>query len=243
MFAVHYIWLVLKMSGMLFFRGILPYILAALLIQFLSDRLRKRLADVLGRQIFVFVTAPGVVVHELSHAAACIIFRHSIAEMCLFSPRDDGTLGYVIHTYDPSCTYQRIGNFFIGVAPIIGGVSTLSILSSLLLPDNIAENFFVMLSSKWFWSRCQTWLWFYASICVASHVTLSEEDLHGAADGVALLVGVILLFELLTAWDTEMQMVISTGLSRLFIVSLPSLVMSVVLMSVLLLILSLGRKR
>ena len=232
-----YILSVLKTSGMLFFYGIFPYVCAALLIQFLSGRLRERLAAAFGMRIFAFVTAPGVAVHELSHAAACIIFGHRISEMRLFSPQDDGTLGYVIHTYEPSCTYQRIGNFFIGTAPIVGGVSTLAILSALLLPDNSAENFLAVLISKGAWVRWQTWLWLYASICVASHITLSVEDWRGAADGVAVLVGVILLFELLTAWHTGLQTAITVCLSRLFVISLPSLMMSVVLMSVLLLIL------
>jgi hypothetical protein len=76
-------------------------------------------------------------IHELSHALFCIIFGHKIQEMKLFSPENDGTLGYVNHSYNPKNPYQQIGNFFIGTGPIWGGVLLLYVASYFLLPEGI----------------------------------------------------------------------------------------------------------
>ena len=91
----------------------LPSIVIAFIMQKFSDILRHRLASVLGVKGWVYLTAPGVMIHELSHALFCIIFRHKILDMELFNPREDGTLGYVNHAWNPKSLYQRIGNFFI----------------------------------------------------------------------------------------------------------------------------------
>lgn len=93
-----------------------------------------------GGQIFFIVTGfLGTPVHELSHAAMCLVFGHRIERICLFSPDDKtGTMGYVEHRYNPTSIYQQIGNFFIGIAPMIGGSLVLLLLLAWLLPDTYA---------------------------------------------------------------------------------------------------------
>ncbi len=80
-----------------------------------------------GRKLdIVFTGWIGTPVHELGHAVFCAIFGHKITKMRLYTPNStDGTLGYVNHSYNPNSTYQRIGNFFIGVGPIIFGALAL----------------------------------------------------------------------------------------------------------------------
>lgn len=65
----------------------------------------------------------GVPVHECSHLIMAILFHHKITAVSLFRPRkgkQDGVLGYVRHTYR-NTTFQKMGNFFIGAAPMITG--------------------------------------------------------------------------------------------------------------------------
>ena len=75
----------------------------------------------------------GTPIHELSHAFFCLVFGHKITAIRLWSPHGEGgNLGYVSHTY-------RKRNFFIGVAPILGGSGVLALLFCLLLPERASE--------------------------------------------------------------------------------------------------------
>ena len=77
----------------------------------------------------------GTPIHELSHAFFCILFCHRITAIRLWSPHaSGGNLGYVTHTYKKRNLWHQIGNFFIGVAPILGGTAVLFLLMWLLLP-------------------------------------------------------------------------------------------------------------
>lgn len=189
--------------------GVLPLIVTALVMQQYSNLLRRQLAGVLGIKGYIYLTAPGVMVHELSHALFCIIFRHKILKMKLFSPEADGTLGYVNHSYNPARLYQRIGNFFIGTGPVWGGCAVLWLISYWLLPEfmlhgyGIAESFHSFIDGVFtlgFWLRWQSWLWLYLALTVASHITLSPPDLKGAADGLWVIVVVVMLANLLLGW-------------------------------------------
>ena len=112
--------------------GLFPWIIVAFLFQCVSNSLRKSLSGIFGLRGYIYLTAPGVAVHELSHAFFCIVFRHKITKLVLFSPEEDGTLGYVNHTYNSRSYYQRIGNFFIGTGPIWGGIFILFFFSKIL---------------------------------------------------------------------------------------------------------------
>lgn len=71
--------------------GLLPFIGFAFLMLKFSNALRLRLASYMGVEKYVYLTAPGVMVHELSHAFFCLLFRHKIVEVKLFSP---GAIGW-----------------------------------------------------------------------------------------------------------------------------------------------------
>ncbi|NGZ66592.1 hypothetical protein G6Z92_06280 [Vibrio aestuarianus subsp. cardii] len=61
-----------------------------------------------------------VPIHELSHAVACMIFRHKIDKVVLFTTQShSGQLGYVKHSWNTQSLYQRVGCFFIAIAPLV----------------------------------------------------------------------------------------------------------------------------
>ncbi len=194
----------------------------ALVLHHLSGFVRARVAAVVGLDIYTYLTAPGVAVHELGHAFFCIVFGHRIISMRLFDPNGAGRLGYVRHAYDLRSPYQRVGNFFIGTGPIWLGSALIFLLSHCLLRPGPTQP---AAAAPWFgaagvvndvfrsaWELLRGllgpsvaggwrfWLFAYFSFCIASHITLSPSDVRGAAGGFAWLVGVLLVFNWLTLW-------------------------------------------
>ena len=91
-----------------------------------------------GWKGYVILGSVGVIYHELSHMIMAKLFGHKIEEVKLFSPmqgKEDGTLGYVIHSWNNSIPIQRIGNFFIGTAPMFFGAGLLFVALRLAYPD------------------------------------------------------------------------------------------------------------
>lgn len=173
-----------------------------------------------------FLLATGIVgtpIHELSHALMCVVFGHRIVEMKLYSPGSrDGTLGYVNHSYNPRNPYQQIGNFFIGIAPILGGSAVLLLLMRWLVPDvfsavtadlsavnslsldfadRVTYTGYVSLFRKvtmdiFDFSQAGNILWWVfllLALSVAGHMELSGADVKGGVGGFFLLSLLLLL--------------------------------------------------
>ena len=111
-----------------------PFLVLGLLLNFsatLSARLSVRF---LGRNLFLFGFGWfGCSVHELSHAFFALIFGHKITEIALFEPNKNGeSLGHVSHSYNKKSVYQKIGNFFIGIGPLLAGGIMLYLITLIL---------------------------------------------------------------------------------------------------------------
>lgn len=166
----------------------------------------------------------GTPVHECAHALFCLIFGHRIDEMALFQiDSDDGTLGYVKHSYNPKNVYHLIGNFFIGVAPIVVITAILHILSSFLVPDmlssvlsqirsiNLEGGFGEIFSSLLgiFTSmfaevgNYKFWIFFVIGIFLCLHMTLSGADIKNALGGVGILLGILLVADLIVGFVSK----------------------------------------
>ncbi len=161
----------------------------------------------------------GTPIHELSHAIMCIIFGHKITEVRLFQiDSDDGTLGYVKHSYNPRNIYHLIGQYFIGVAPIFVGSIALYLAMRYFTPGTYGEvtQIFNELDSvgdgsfNWFANFGKifkriigslfsslgdgilSWVFMLLSMCIALHMNLSKADVKGAIVAIPLIA--ILLF-------------------------------------------------
>ncbi len=171
-----------------------------------------------GRAACYITGAIGTPIHECAHALFCVIFGHKVTEIKLFQINSaDGTLGYVNHSYNPKNIYHKIGNFFIGVAPIIVISALLYLLAWWLLPNFVAEisgsfkisdfvtdigNVFISLLTvlqsfflcalSWQW-----WLFLIVGIFLSLHMTLSKADIKGALSGVLFLLITILVVDVI----------------------------------------------
>lgn len=186
---------------------------------FLLDKLFYKLLGG-GRGICLTTGLIGTPIHELSHALMCLLFGHRIVEMRLFRvDQKSGTLGYVSHSYRKSNLYHVIGNYFIGVAPILMGTAFLCLMMHLLLPEAF-EMFRAYLEDFADWQQMgyvpeqllgvgavfvsflralfsafetwQFWVFLLIALCVSIHMNLSGADIIsslGALPILALLLG------------------------------------------------------
>ncbi|USS90218.1 hypothetical protein [Fructilactobacillus carniphilus] len=108
--------------------------------------LTSHLARVVQRTLVVnfseraqyWVGGLGVIIHELGHLIFALLFMHRISSFKLLnlSGNHDGSLGSVASNYNPRNWYQAVGNFFIGLAPMLSGIFVLTLLIQLLChPD------------------------------------------------------------------------------------------------------------
>lgn len=195
---------------------IIPALVIALVMTFCANSIRSGISAWLGINFYVMITFPGVVLHEIGHMIFCLLFGHKIIDFKLFSPEENGTLGYVNHAYNSGSFYQRIGNFFIGTGPVWIGLAVIYFLTLWLLPElpkysNDANSFSSLLPCAFdasiqflkamlslaFWLHWQSWLWLVLVLMIGSHIALSPSDFAGAADGFIFLM--IFLFGVL-AW-------------------------------------------
>ncbi len=117
-------------------------IIFGLLLYIFASRTRSLFCKSFGVKGELYVTGfIGVPIHEMGHLIFCFIFRHKVDSFKLLDLNaTNGVLGYVNHGYQKNSLYQNIGNFFIGVGPIIFGTVVLYALINFMLPslrDNI----------------------------------------------------------------------------------------------------------
>ena len=140
---IYFIVVILSKTIIDLFRLFGSIILFGFILYVLSSLTRRIFAKTLGSKMEVYLTGwIGTPIHELSHALFCLIFRHKINDIKLFNTKSD-TIGYVLHSYDSRSWYQQIGNFFIGVGPIIIGTLIVYLLFILLAPE-LKSNIFKM---------------------------------------------------------------------------------------------------
>ena len=175
----------------------------------------------------IILTSPGVIVHELSHYLMCKLFFFRVSKVELFRPikgKKDGCLGYVSYE-QPRNKIQKIGLFFVGIAPIIGGALVISLLLRLLLPAQFKSIMFqirglAFLESTHFigamsvikgvlseslkfifntnnFTNIKFWIFVYLAVSISTHMSLSKEDMKGSLSGIISFTSVVFILNVI----------------------------------------------
>ncbi|MCQ6962300.1 hypothetical protein [Methanolobus chelungpuianus] len=199
----------LSLLEMLAFVG--PVLLLGLLLGSMEKHANKYWGKSLGKTALLMTAWIGVPVHETGHLLMCWLFRHKVTKVKLLDLRGkDGTLGYVKHTYNKKSLYQNMGNFFIGIGPLISANIFLILSMYMLLPgifEDITGRMLLFSSSSALGSsgfeyvtgfltgllsglfslpnasNVNFWIYVFLSLGIASHMALSTADLKGATKG------------------------------------------------------------
>ena len=199
--------------------------LLASIFSFLGKKNTFYIYNCFGMNGLVITGLIGTVVHEFSHMLFCLIFRHEIVEFSLFRPyksRFDGVMGYVNHSCDRYSPYQMVGNFFIGIAPIIVGTGCMILFMRILLPEEFKATYQTFNQNMAYMSNINSigdslniyiniviaiihnlnpfirhsWpryiVFIYIMYSITSHMDLSKEDIINSRAG--LLVFIILTY-------------------------------------------------
>jgi hypothetical protein len=172
----------------------------------------------------------------------CWLFRHKVTKVKFLDLKSkDGTLGYVRHSYNRKSLYQSMGNFFIGIGPILSANVFLIVSMHLLLPGVFREvtgqmllfssmtafgpsgieymfDFLLSIVSSLFdlsnASNINFWIYIFLAFGVSSHIALSPADLKGAAKGLPALFILLLLANIL-AYALDMNT--EEAMTRIFL--------------------------
>lgn len=168
----------------------------------------------IGWKGILFTAWFGTPIHEIGHVIFAKIFRHKVTYVGLFEPNPNtGGLGHVDHQFQPYSLYQRVGNFFIGAAPMIFGSLVLVLMLYVFVPNakEIFASIFheeytlpIILVSTWKFvtglfalTNLKTsifYVFLYLSFCVAAHIAPSDQDLKNMWGGfVWMIIFLILL--------------------------------------------------
>ncbi len=151
-----------------------------------------------------FFIAPGIIIHEFSHALACFLSGAKIREINLFSSQG----GYVRHS---SPKIPIIGKLLISFAPILGGIAALWLFAWFfnlgLVFDRVdfSQSFVqgigvafqgIPVFVQAHWLSWQFWLFVYLTISIIICLVPSRQDFKNAFGGllIVFVLGIIFYY-------------------------------------------------
>jgi len=156
-----------------------------------------------GRAFWFATSWLGTPVHELGHAAMCLLFGHKIEKMRLFPDRRG--VAMVQHSYNRKNPWATMGNLFIGIGPIFSGLAVILTVLWLVYPLSLqafyaadgglgGDAVWLLLDRMWQLLRGllletsrPVWARILAAVVlfsVTQHVRLSTTDIRGMGRGV-----------------------------------------------------------
>lgn len=206
-----------------------PLLLLGYLLNTLARFIEREIVETIGLPIHNVLTLPGVVVHEqLGHVLFLRLSGRKITKVW-FNPDPRSPLrGVVLST--PSQTLRHyVGDFFVGIGPLIMGTLILALTTWLLigpvafqtLSTSPLDNgvltlaaagrmingivsgigvLFTLLFSGRYVAFWQVVLFLYLTFSIGSSMALSPPDYRTAVSGFQVLAATLLVFNLLTVW-------------------------------------------
>lgn len=200
-------------------------ILIGLFLGLLRNNSLKNFQRRFGGRALMVTGFIGVPVHELSHAIFALLFGHKINKIKLLQrPDKNGIMGYVQHSYNQRSVYQQVGNFFIGIAPIFGGVASIIALMRIVIPKaynsfinilirgsnitilskvtigGIINSYIELLKATFSLKNFENpyfYVFLFVAICISSHISLSSADIRGASRGLLVIFLILLVLNVL----------------------------------------------
>lgn len=224
-----------------------PIMFLGLIMHLISQNIEKQTVAIIGMPAYLYLFGwIGTAVHELGHLVFALIFGHQISNVKLFSfNAKNPQLGYVKHSFNRKNIYQNLGNFFIGIGPIVLGGSALFImgyfifdlkfnniiysdlkLSTSTINESILQVFSAIYNGLMntvktilYNNNAACWkyvLFFYLLFSIGSSISLSQSDIKGSFSGLLLFIALIFLFNLSTLWLGNFATEFFTKISGLF---------------------------
>lgn len=171
-----------------------------LVVHLLSGAIARRACALVGRPAYLAALGGvSTVLHEGAHALCCLLFRHRVDEVVWFDPRaQGGALGYVRHRWDRRSLYQRVGNLFIGLAPLLAGAALIVLGARLLLGAD--ADLARLRPLEW-----RFWAFVYLTLCAGGAMRLSASDLRGAGAGLAVLAALLFAANVCVDWALDLR--------------------------------------
>lgn len=158
------------------------------------------------------IIAPGVMIHEISHAILCLVLFRRIKSMSLYSfNHSTGELGYVEYCHSSRGPFTYLADSLIAFAPLAGAILSILILGKVLLPEAVTHYMATELSiiletvhplNLDFWLNTSTLyqyilsnmefgpkevLWLFLVVSISHGAAPSSTDLRLATPGIAMI--------------------------------------------------------
>ncbi|WP_455538134.1 hypothetical protein [Terrisporobacter sp.] len=193
----------------------------------IEKRNTRYIFSTFGNLGILFTGIIGTSIHEIGHLIMCLIFNHKVINFQLFNFKGykyESTLGYVSHKYNKNSLYQRAGNFFIGIGPIISGTLFMMLSFKLLMPEKftlldinyfllymnninietftlLLINLFKVVFSALFsihnLGNIKFYIFVYLMISISTHISLSKKDFENSSIGIFSLFIILFLSSLI----------------------------------------------
>ncbi|MGL5416214.1 MAG: hypothetical protein ACRDAU_11190 [Clostridium sp.] len=121
---------------------VLSLIILGFLIRIIERKSNNYIFNTFGKPGIIVYGVIGTTVHEFSHFIMAKLFLHKVTDVKWFSLNingNNGELGHVRHSFNKKNIYQRVGNFFIGTAPLLIGSLILMLCYFLLLRNSFTQ--------------------------------------------------------------------------------------------------------